>query len=72
MAIPVVFKFYNEAFMYDDTEGTRTRYAGPNGVIEKRRADKCTECGDCVKVCPQQIDVPAWIKKVDDLLGPKA
>jgi len=71
VAIPNVFKFYNEAFMYEDVEAARTRYFGPNGVIEKRRADKCTECGDCVQVCPQQIDVPAWMKKVCGLFGPK-
>lgn len=67
VAIPNVFKFYNEAFMYEDPVGTRDKYFGPNGIIEKRRADKCTECGDCVVVCPQQIDVPDWMKKVQEL-----
>ena len=67
VAIPNVFKFYNEAFMYEDPEGIRATYYGPNGIVEKRRADHCTECGECVEVCPQQIDVPDWMKKVKDL-----
>lgn len=72
VAIPNVFKLYNEAFMYDDPQGIRERYVGPNGIVEKRRADKCTECGDCVAVCPQDIDVPAWMKKANEFLVPKA
>jgi predicted aldo/keto reductase-like oxidoreductase len=29
----------------------------------EQRADNCAECGECVKVCPQQINIPEELKK---------
>jgi hypothetical protein len=37
-------------------------------VDEKERADLCTECGECLEKCPQQIDIPDWLKKVQEVL----
>jgi predicted aldo/keto reductase-like oxidoreductase len=36
----------------------------PNG-----NATLCTECGICLPKCPQQIDIPTELKKVDAILG---
>ena len=32
---------------------------------ELRRADHCTGCGRCVSHCPQSIDIPGEIAKID-------
>ena len=72
VAIPSIFKIYNEASMYEDARTGRFRYRGPGGLKEEQQADKCTDCMDCVEVCPQEIDVPAWLKKAHEMLGPKA
>ena len=30
-----------------------------------RRAERCTGCGRCAPHCPQAIDIPAMVRKVD-------
>ena len=69
--IPGVFAIYNEAIMYDDPRIGRFRYRGPTGLTAEQRADQCTECGDCMEACPQEIPVPEWLKKAHELLGPR-
>lgn len=71
VAIPSILKIYNEASMYEDWRGGRGRYRGPIGLKEEQWGDKCTDCMDCVEVCPQQIDIPEWMKKAHEVLGPK-
>jgi len=69
--IPRIFQIYNEAMMYDDPRTGRFRYRGPGGLKEEERVDQCIECGDCLEACPQNIEIPDWLKKVHELLGPK-
>jgi len=69
--IPAIFGLYNEAIVYDDPRTGRFRYRGPQGLKEEQRADNCTECNECVDACPQDIDIPDWLKKAHELLGPK-
>ena len=69
--IPRVFQVYNESMMYDDPRTGRFRYRGPGGLKEEERADQCTECGDCLEACPQEIPIPDWLKKAHELLGPR-
>ncbi len=68
--IPRIFRIYNEAVMYNDPRAGRFQYRGPNGLREEQRADRCQECGECVEVCPQGINVPEMLKKAHQLLGP--
>jgi hypothetical protein len=70
VAIPSIFQIYNEALMYDDPGTGRFRYRGPGGLKEEQRADQCTECGECLEKCPQEIDIPEWLQKVHTLLEP--
>ncbi|UCB44015.1 MAG: aldo/keto reductase [Dehalococcoidales bacterium] len=68
--IPRVFQIYNDAIMYEDMRIGRFYYRG--GRLEDgQRADECTECGECVDACPQEIPVPDWLKKVHEELGPR-
>lgn len=66
--IPRVFELYNEAFIYGDKSTPRLRY---RQMPEERWADNCTECGTCEEMCPQNIEVAEWLKKVHQFLGPK-
>jgi predicted aldo/keto reductase-like oxidoreductase len=62
--IPAIFQIYDDAMMYQDARIGQFRYNGPFGLDQDRRADKCTECGECLEKCPQHIDIPNWLKKV--------
>ena len=44
------------------------RYNGPFGIDKDKRADKCTECGECLEKCPQSIDIPSWLKKAHEAM----
>jgi len=68
--IPRNFQIYNDAMMYEDMRIGRFYYRG--GRLEDgQRADQCTECGECVEACPQEINIPEWLKKIHAELGPR-
>jgi predicted aldo/keto reductase-like oxidoreductase len=73
VAIPAIFELYNEANVYAESRQGRANYQGmgPRGMKAEQRADNCVECGTCVEACPQQIDIPDWLKKAHAFLGPK-
>ncbi len=60
--IPKIFEIYNAATVNEDPRAA-SGYAGPMGLPEDQRADNCTECGECVEKCPQQINIPEQLKK---------
>jgi predicted aldo/keto reductase-like oxidoreductase len=68
--ITTIFGLFNEATMYDDFMFPQFRYmgAGPDGLKEDQRADNCQECKECLEKCPQQIDIPDWLKKAHEKL----
>jgi uncharacterized protein len=67
VAIPEIFSIYNDATIYDAPGGARFRYMAYKA---NHGADRCTECNQCVEVCPQEILVPEWLKKANALLNP--
>jgi predicted aldo/keto reductase-like oxidoreductase len=67
--IPEIFEMYNDAITYGDTREARWRYR--QFINEEQRADRCTKCGECADVCPQQIDIPGWLEKAHALLAPE-
>jgi predicted aldo/keto reductase-like oxidoreductase len=69
--IPNILGMYNDAIVSGNLRIRRLRYCGPNGLKEEQRADKCTECGECEEVCPQEIPITQWLRKTHELLGPK-
>jgi predicted aldo/keto reductase-like oxidoreductase len=66
--IPAVFQIYDDSVMYQDPWIGQFRYNGPFGINQEQRADKCTECGECLEKCPQHIDIPDWLKKAHEAL----
>ena len=66
--IPIIFEIYNDAMIYEDPQKARWIY---RQLKEEQRADQCNKCGECADVCPQEIDIPAWLEKVHPFLAPK-
>jgi hypothetical protein len=64
--IPRVFDIYNDAIMYDSVERGQMVYN--NFMNEDERANLCIECGECLEKCPQQIEIPDWLKKAHEML----
>lgn len=65
--IPTCFKEYNIAKMLDDVEASSMQYFSL--LEEENRATACTQCDECVPMCPQRINIPEELKKVKELFG---
>ena len=64
--IPDFFNLYNSEKMYHlesnvDLYNTSARVYAP--------ASACSECGTCLEMCTQQLDIPALLKDVAELFG---
>jgi len=65
--IPRTFAVYNEYKMFKNRFRANDRYN--RGLVEKGQgADKCVNCGACVKQCPQGIAIPEELAKVHEEL----
>ncbi len=70
--IPGNFQSYNQYHMFGNRLMTRAMYAGSlMGLMNGKAADAslCKSCGECVKRCPQHIDIPKQLKSVKSTLG---
>ncbi len=67
VSIPSIFAYFNMSEMYEAPETARLYYAF---LDEKNRATECTECGKCMDLCPQHIDIISLLKKAHELLTP--
>ncbi len=63
--IPACFSAYNE---YNKTRNTDDFEKAYGTIPEEKRAFNCIECGACVSHCPQQIEIPKKLKKVNEVL----
>lgn len=65
--IPQILSTYNEIYMYGDEHQPKRTY---NYILdEAERADRCTECGACEEVCPQQIEIIDALKAAHQRLA---
>ena len=73
--IPEVLRLRNLAVAYDMTDYGKYRY----GMFENAghwfpgmKANRCTECGDCLPKCPENLDIPTLLKDTHKRLEGKA
>ncbi|MBQ9089042.1 MAG: aldo/keto reductase [Lentisphaeria bacterium] len=59
--IPANFNIYNTLKINGNQQRFNRSYAN---LGKKQQAASCVSCGLCKKKCPQQIDIPAMLKKV--------
>ena len=74
--IPGIFRFYNDSVRagtyvvsaeQKHFERERRRYLAAYGkaVPSVRQADHCIGCGQCLEKCPQHINIPVELRKID-------
>ena len=75
--IPAVFAHYNKCINEDNAPRDRNnpRYAQARraflvgydrSVPRLRQASRCIGCGECLSHCPQSIDIPGNMKRIND------
>ena len=69
-SIPYIFEAYTYKNVYGMDELAKNMYAKVDGG-EKHGCtpEACVNCGKCKTKCPQNIDIPAMLKKVAAELG---
>jgi hypothetical protein len=70
--IPEILRLRNVAVAYDMTAFAQYRY----GMLERaghwfpgNKGNRCTECGDCLPRCPEQLDIPKLLQDSHDRLN---
>ncbi|BAZ39634.1 aldo/keto reductase [Calothrix sp. NIES-4101] len=73
--IPEVLRLRNLAVAYEMTDYGQYRY----GMFENAghwfpgmKGNRCTECGDCLPKCPENLDIPALLNDAHERLQGKA
>ena len=64
--IPRNFEALNHAAMYNAFENARRQY---ERIEEAARASACIQCRQCEELCPQSIEISAWMPLVHEVLG---
>ena len=60
--IPMMFDLYNKYILVERKHTLQS--ALYIGTLPHEKASACIQCGKCLEHCPQEIDIPSWLKKV--------
>jgi len=70
--IPICFEVYNHKHMFNEGARASFLYLMQLGGItgdDEAHAGLCTNCGKCVKACPQKLDIPGLLGDVSKEMG---
>jgi predicted aldo/keto reductase-like oxidoreductase len=63
--IPEILRLRNLAIAYDMTTFSQYRYQmfeNAGHWFPGKKGNRCTECGDCLPRCPEQLEIPKLLK----------
>ncbi|HEY9861811.1 MAG TPA: 4Fe-4S dicluster domain-containing protein, partial [Candidatus Obscuribacterales bacterium] len=70
--IPEVLRLRNLAIAYDMTSFGQYRYRmfeNAGHWFPGVKANRCTDCGDCLPKCPEQLNIPALLQDAHERLN---
>jgi predicted aldo/keto reductase-like oxidoreductase len=68
VAIPEIFRLYNEYYMRDRDDAVKQKYW--EQISPENRPDRCVACGSCMELCPQNLSIPTLLKRAGRSLNP--